>query len=114
MRALSSRLRPLLAGSIALLVVACGSGDTKKGSSIDWQNSKSSKSASPGPIRQVILTHNHIDHSGGASVFVEGGAPLLASQRFEEEFLRQYGLSRRIEQRRIGASEFRFHKTARI
>lgn len=64
--------------------------------------------ASPGPIRMVILTHNHLDHSGGASVFADPGAPVWASHLFQDEFLRQYGLSRRTELRR-GERQFGVH-----
>lgn len=47
MRALSSRLRPLLAGSIAALVIACGSGDTKKGSSSSSAKAKGTGTVAP-------------------------------------------------------------------
>jgi alkyl sulfatase BDS1-like metallo-beta-lactamase superfamily hydrolase len=45
-----------------------------------------------GPIVAVVLTHSHIDHVGGASVWVEEGTQVWATDAFNEHFLKQYGV----------------------
>lgn len=67
--------------------------------------------AAPGPVRMVILTHSHLDHTGGASVFAGPGVPIVATRAFPDEFLRQYGLSRRTEVTR-GQRQFGVHVPA--
>jgi alkyl sulfatase BDS1-like metallo-beta-lactamase superfamily hydrolase len=47
---------------------------------------------SPGPIRAVVYTHSHIDHVGGASVWVEEGTEVWATDAFTGHFFKQYGL----------------------
>ena len=47
--------------------------------------------ASPGPVLAVIYTHSHIDHVGGATVWVEDGTEVWATDAFGEHFLKQYG-----------------------
>ncbi len=61
----------------------------------------------PGPTRALIFTHSHIDHVGGAAVWVEereraGGSPIeiWATAEFSEHLLKQYGLFAPTEQRR--------------
>ncbi|MBK7971790.1 MAG: MBL fold metallo-hydrolase [Deltaproteobacteria bacterium] len=47
---------------------------------------------SPGPLRAVIFTHSHIDHVGGASVWVEPGTELWATKAFTQHLVEQYGV----------------------
>lgn len=58
-----------------------------------------------GPVAAVIFTHSHIDHVGGASVFVGADTPLWATAGFVEHFVKQYGVFRDAETRR-GARQF--------
>ncbi len=37
------------------------------------------------PVRFVVLTHHHTDHSLGASIFVQGGAALIANRACREQ-----------------------------
>lgn len=46
----------------------------------------------PGPVRALIFTHSHIDHVGGASVWVEEGTEVWATETFESHFFKQYGM----------------------
>ncbi len=54
----------------------------------------------PGPIRALVFTHSHIDHVGGASVWVEEGTEIWATEVFTEHFMKQYGAFRELETRR--------------
>ncbi|MFT5429751.1 MAG: alkyl sulfatase BDS1-like metallo-beta-lactamase superfamily hydrolase [Myxococcota bacterium] len=51
----------------------------------------------PGPTLAVVYTHSHIDHVGGASVWVEDGTEVWATEPFMEHFLKQYGGFRKAE-----------------
>src|SRR6266403_3786834 len=42
---------------------------------------------SPGPIRFLVNTHIHIDHTGGNANFVKMGATLFAREELREEML---------------------------
>jgi alkyl sulfatase BDS1-like metallo-beta-lactamase superfamily hydrolase len=44
-----------------------------------------------GPVHTLIFTHSHIDHVGGASVWVEEGTQVIATEAFSEHFFKQYG-----------------------
>ncbi|MCB9549347.1 MAG: MBL fold metallo-hydrolase [Myxococcales bacterium] len=59
----------------------------------------------PGPVRAVIYTHSHIDHVGGASVWVEPGTEVWATEAFLAHLLKQYGAFREAESAR-GALQF--------
>ncbi|MEZ4464648.1 MAG: MBL fold metallo-hydrolase [bacterium] len=48
----------------------------------------------PGPVVALIYTHSHIDHVGGASVFVEAGTEIWATEAFLPHLLKQYGAFR--------------------
>lgn len=54
-------------------------------------------SAPAGPVKAVILTHSHIDHVGGASLWTEGNPPIWATDTFTEHFYKQYQLFLPIE-----------------
>ena len=56
----------------------------------------------PGPTKALILTHSHIDHVGGASVWapVDQQVPIWATEAFTERFFDQYGVFAQAEQRR--------------
>ncbi|MFT5684508.1 MAG: alkyl sulfatase BDS1-like metallo-beta-lactamase superfamily hydrolase, partial [Myxococcota bacterium] len=47
---------------------------------------------SHGPILAVIYTHSHIDHVGGASVWVEADTEVWATDAFTEHFFSQYSV----------------------
>ena len=61
----------------------------------------------PGPIRAIIYTHSHIDHIGGASIWLEEDTEIWATESFSEHVLKQYGVFQRAEamrgQRQFGA-----------
>jgi len=59
----------------------------------------------PGPTRALIYTHSHIDHVGGASVWIEAGTEVWATEAFMPRFLDQYGVFQRAEAAR-GARQF--------
>lgn len=63
---------------------------------------------SPGPITALIYTHSHIDHVGGASVWLDPGTEIWATEEFVPHFIKQYGAFRSAESRR-GASQFGRH-----
>lgn len=63
---------------------------------------------SPGPIVALVYTHSHIDHVGGASVWVEPATEIWATEAFLPHFIKQYGAFRAAEGRR-GASQFGRH-----
>lgn len=44
----------------------------------------------PGRVAAVVYTHSHIDHVGGASVWVEEGTQIWATERFTSHFFKQY------------------------
>lgn len=62
----------------------------------------------PGRVHTLIYTHSHIDHVGGASVWVEEGTQVWASAAFEEHFFKQYGVFQEAERAR-GARQFGHH-----
>jgi alkyl sulfatase BDS1-like metallo-beta-lactamase superfamily hydrolase len=66
--------------------------------------------ASEGPVKAMVYTHSHIDHVGGASLWVEDSPPIWASDRFIEHFFKQYQLFLPIEQIR-GRRQFGEHAT---
>jgi alkyl sulfatase BDS1-like metallo-beta-lactamase superfamily hydrolase len=43
-----------------------------------------------GPVKAMIYTHSHIDHIGGASLWMEDSPPIWATDSFVEQFYRQY------------------------
>lgn len=62
----------------------------------------------PGKTLAVIYTHSHIDHVGGASVWLDEGTEIWATEAFAEHFVKQYAEFRRAESRR-GARQFGLH-----
>jgi alkyl sulfatase BDS1-like metallo-beta-lactamase superfamily hydrolase len=50
------------------------------------------KAVPAAPIRAMIYTHSHIDHVGGASVWVEPETEIWATEAFADHFFKQYGL----------------------
>jgi alkyl sulfatase BDS1-like metallo-beta-lactamase superfamily hydrolase len=63
---------------------------------------------SPGPVTAVVYTHSHIDHVGGASVWIEEDTEVWASANFRDHFMKQYARFRPIETRRA-ARQFGSH-----
>lgn len=55
---------------------------------------------SPGPTLALIYTHSHIDHVGGASVWMEEGTQVWATDALEPHFFGQYGRLLPSERRR--------------
>lgn len=53
-----------------------------------------------GPVKALIYTHSHIDHVGGASVWVEEGTEIWAVEGFTQHLMKQYGLFREAESKR--------------
>ena len=62
----------------------------------------------PGPTLAIIYTHSHIDHVGGASVWVEEGTQIWATDALLPNLLKQYGAFRDIENFR-GTLQFGDH-----
>jgi alkyl sulfatase BDS1-like metallo-beta-lactamase superfamily hydrolase len=60
------------------------------------------KAVPSAPIRAIIYTHSHIDHVGGASVWVEPETEIWATEAFVDHFFKQYGLFIRVESVRAG------------
>ena len=60
---------------------------------------------SEGPVVALVYTHSHIDHIGGASVWVEEGTEIWATESFSEHFFKQYGVFLPAERDR-GARQF--------
>jgi alkyl sulfatase BDS1-like metallo-beta-lactamase superfamily hydrolase len=54
----------------------------------------------PGPTRAIIYTHSHLDHVGGASVWVEEGTEIWATDAFFPHLMKQYGSFRKAETKR--------------
>ncbi len=46
--------------------------------------------APKGPVKAVIYTHSHIDHIGGASIWMEDNPRIWATDNFVEHFYKQY------------------------
>ncbi|MEZ4374340.1 MAG: alkyl sulfatase dimerization domain-containing protein [Polyangiaceae bacterium] len=59
----------------------------------------------PGPTKALIFTHSHIDHVGGASVWLDEGTEIWATARFRDHFIKQYGVFQRAERIR-GVRQF--------
>lgn len=61
----------------------------------------------PGKTLALVLTHSHIDHVGGASVWMDEGTEVWATDSFARNFMKQYGDFRTLEgaraQRQFGA-----------
>ena len=47
-------------------------------------------SAPGGPIKAIIYTHSHIDHIGGASIWMDDNPQIWATNNFVEHFYKQY------------------------
>ncbi len=65
-------------------------------------------STSGGPVKAIIYTHSHIDHIGGASLWMEDSPPIWATDRFIEHFYKQYQVFLPIENIR-GKRQFGEH-----
>ncbi|MCA9644894.1 MAG: MBL fold metallo-hydrolase [Myxococcales bacterium] len=59
----------------------------------------------PGPTKALIFTHSHIDHVGGANVWLDEGTEIWATSRFRDHFIKQYGVFQRAERIR-GVRQF--------
>lgn len=67
--------------------------------------------ASPGPITDIIYTHSHIDHVGGASAWLADQPTrprIWANAALEEHFFKQYGMFNEAETQR-GSRQFGGH-----
>jgi alkyl sulfatase BDS1-like metallo-beta-lactamase superfamily hydrolase len=65
-------------------------------------------SAPRGPVKAIIYTHSHIDHMGGASLWMEDSPPIWATNSFVEHFYKQYQVFLPIENIR-GRRQFGEH-----
>ena len=63
-----------------------------------------------GPVKAIIYTHSHIDHVGGASLWMGDSPPIWATDNFIEHFFKQYQLFLPIENIR-GRRQFGEHAT---
>ena len=54
-------------------------------------------SAPKGSVKAIVYTHSHIDHIGGASLWMEDSPPIWATDSFMEHFYKQYQLFLPIE-----------------
>ena len=66
--------------------------------------------APSGTVKAIIYTHGHIDHIGGASLWMEDSPPIWATDGFMEHFYKQYQLFLPIESIR-GRKQFGEHAT---
>lgn len=62
----------------------------------------------PGPTKALIYTHSHVDHIGGASVWLDEGTEIWATERFRDHFIKQYGVFQHAERVR-GIRQFARH-----
>jgi len=55
------------------------------------------RAAPPGPVKAIIYTHSHVDHTMGTTVWAENGTRIWATDLFEPHWFKQYGLFARSE-----------------
>jgi alkyl sulfatase BDS1-like metallo-beta-lactamase superfamily hydrolase len=67
--------------------------------------------APPGPLKAIIYTHSHLDHTGGASEWVETGTQIWAADNFVANFMKQYGAFKQAEKDR-GYRQFGYSLSA--
>ncbi|MCU0576226.1 MAG: MBL fold metallo-hydrolase [Desulfobacterota bacterium] len=67
-------------------------------------------SAPAGPVKAVIYTHSHIDHIGGASLWMDDKPQIWATDTFKDHFYKQYQVFLPIETIR-GRRQFGDHAT---
>lgn len=91
------------------ILVATPAGNVVIDAMMSPQRAAAAKAAllarAPGPTRALVFTHSHIDHVGGASVWIEEGTEVWATDAFMPRFLDQYGVFQRAEATR-GARQF--------
>lgn len=54
----------------------------------------------PGPTRAIVYTHSHVDHVGGARVWLDEGTEIWATDAFIPHLIKQYGAFRQAELQR--------------
>jgi alkyl sulfatase BDS1-like metallo-beta-lactamase superfamily hydrolase len=50
------------------------------------------KAAPAGPVKAIIYTHSHVDHTMGTNVWAENGTRIWATDSFVADWFKQYGL----------------------
>jgi alkyl sulfatase BDS1-like metallo-beta-lactamase superfamily hydrolase len=50
------------------------------------------KAAPSGPVKAIIYTHSHVDHTMGTTVWAENGTRIWATDSFVAHWFKQYGL----------------------
>jgi alkyl sulfatase BDS1-like metallo-beta-lactamase superfamily hydrolase len=50
------------------------------------------KAAPAGPVKAIIYTHSHVDHTMGTTVWAENGTRIWATDSFVAHWFKQYGL----------------------
>jgi len=66
------------------------------------------KEAPPGPVRAVIYTHSHVDHTMGTTAWAENATHIWATDSFVSHWFKQFGLFGRSESVR-GMRQMAYH-----
>jgi alkyl sulfatase BDS1-like metallo-beta-lactamase superfamily hydrolase len=64
--------------------------------------------APAGPVKAIIYTHSHVDHSMGSTVWAENSTRIWATDAFTDHWFKQFGLFGRSEQMR-GTRQMAYH-----
>jgi len=66
------------------------------------------EAAPPGPVKAIILTHSHVDHTMGTTTWAENGTRIWATDSFESHWFKQFGMFGRSEAVR-GMRQMAYH-----
>jgi alkyl sulfatase BDS1-like metallo-beta-lactamase superfamily hydrolase len=67
-----------------------------------------SEAAPPGPVKAIIYTHSHVDHTMGTTAWAENGTRIWATDSFASHWFKQFGMFGRSEATR-GMRQMAYH-----